>query len=399
MKKQIVTAYGKTSLDVRQLPGANIFVSLEKAIFPTEKKKPGEKQQRAEIPAGAILLPHWSGSGFNAQRGYVVYANGLYEALRATTHIFFGYGTRGNKGELQTLETMSRQLIDIVSVLTAGKEAGSNRLTAVQTELAVMAEEMAAVLNQTKREARDKIDASKALEVSHPSGKMVQNLPANAVRLAAAQRRIERRQDEVRRIAARLVSWEQVLASEIGRTWDALNWFRKMIDSETKRLSGRWTDRERDVFLNRAGWAKAHLLPSIDAEPFVKTARLIRRDLGQAMSAAGEQEKDKVAVALNRILASLRFKDAQRAFEEKILLPFSVRQELGILTQNDMRHFRGCTENFRERLTVLSDQGFASPRKEEIIIRLKLAVIEIDRLGVDGAEIVKDALKRASHLL
>ena len=399
MKKQIVTTYGSAIIEVRQIVGAPIFVCRQKIVFPAGHKTPGGETlpEKTEIKSGAILLPRWSRNG--GGRIYGIYAHGIYEAIRGVAHIFFGYGVRGSaKGELQTLETMSSQLVDIISLLAEGKEIGSAKLNAIQAELSALAEQMAAVVNPEKYAARNKIAASETLEVRHSSGKMVTNLPANVARLAAAEQRLRKRQEEVRRIASRLVSQEQALALELGRVWNALNWLRKMLEDGKRRLENHWTAEEQAIFRRRAGWALNHFLSEVDVEPFLHTARLIRRDLGKALSSAGKNH-DEVRVAVNRILASLRFKDAERAFERKVLTPFAIRQELGILTPSDMRHTRRRIADFRRRLAQLDDRDFVSPHKDEILPLLDRAIAEIDRLGLGSALIVKETLKLVSHLL
>lgn len=399
MKKRILTKYGPAVLSARKLFESEVYVLRASFTFPAGTVLPDDStlKKAVLIPSGAILLPRWEDYGeMEAKRLHHIFKYGIYEAMRSLAHAFFGYGVRGKDGEIVELQNFANQLAKAIGILMEGKEAGQDELTKTQKELASIAAGLASVINEAKREAREKIALASTLEVSHPSGKKARNLPATAKRLEGATKRLEKRQKEIYSIAPRLAFFEQTLASELLRVWTYLDWLRKMLHGELNRLAGTWTPTERTIFRHRVCQA-LQKLTDIDAQPFLKTGRLIKRDLTIALRATGG-DKTKVKSAVGRILFALRFKDAERALEANVLLPFTIQHDLGALKPNDIERTGRQIKNFMRRLEALDESGFVSPPKERALAHLRSALEELES-SLPNLNRFKESLKRASHVL
>lgn len=376
MKEKILTAHGPMTIEARRLVGSGIFVALERHIFPAGTKTHGGEilKKAFFVPRGAVLVPVWDHFGSRTpERLHRVFPGGLYEAARGTLRAIWKYGLGKKPGELQTLRSISDRLANDLAILMEGKAASSRELFVVQKDLAAIALEFGRPIGQLKAAAAEKIAAAATLEVEHPSGTRSKNIPATKERVRAAKRRVDERLHNVCRISPRVVFLEQVLGQTIGGIFDDLSSLRNILRAEQVQISLGFTPRVRHIFTSRVNFALERLLPNMDAEPFLKTARMIRVDLAKAKAA---KSKNFALAAIDRIIAAIRLKEAQRAFETKVILPITLNNTAGVTTEADFRHTLQRLSDFSLRFhREINDTGFLRPVKD----RVMNAIIDIIR--------------------
>lgn len=401
MKEQILTAYGPVELEVRSLEGSRIYVVRERYVFPAgTKTRSGETlKEPFTVPRGAVLVPAWDNfEGKQPERFHRVFPAGIYDALRSVLHALWGYGLRRRRGELQILRDISDRLARDIAILTEGNAAPSRKLAEVQTDLVKIAEELGRPINHAKAEAAKKAAAAATLEVEHPSGKRSRNIPATRYRVEAVKRRVDRRFDQVRRIGPRVTFYEEVLAQAIGHIFDDLYSLRRMLQGERFQIARALSPEVQRIFCRRADLAVERTLPRLDVAPFLNTAQMIRYDLGLVRKAKG---KKFALAAIDRVLAAIRLKEAQRAFETLIILPLAINEGMGITTEADFRHTRRRIENFMERFDrEIDDTGFVRPVKTRVLNGLRAVLNEELGANVEpDAERLKERLKNISRIL
>lgn len=402
MKEQILTAYGPVELEVRSLEGSRIYVTHERHVFPAgTKTRSGEiLKENFTIPRGAVLVPAWDDfEGKSPERFHRVFPGGIYEALRSTLHAVWGYGFRKRRGELQILHDISDRLARDIAVLMEGKAAPSHKLAEVQKDLTAIAKVLGIKpTNREKAEAKKKAAAAATLEVEHPSGTRSRNIPANKKRVEAIKRRVDKRHSQVCRIGPRVNFYEELLAQAIGHIFDDLYSLRRMLQGERIQIARALSPEIQRIFCRQADLVLARTLPRLDVAPFLKTAQMIRYDLSLIKQAKG---KKFALAAIDRILTSIRLKEAQRAFENLIILPLSINEGMGLVTETDFKHIRARLENFKQRLAVeIDDATFVRPVKSRVIAAIDLIVREELGVGVKpNAEQLKERLKAVSHML
>lgn len=399
MKELILTAYGPMTLEVRRLAGSRIYVAHERHVFPAGTKTRGGEVLKKDFvaPRGAVLVPIWDGfDGKKPERLHRVFPGGIYEALRGATHAIRKYGLRENPGELQILRAISDKLATHLSILMHGKDASKRELTDVQCGLAALADKLGRPIDELKAQATEKIAAASTLKVRHPSGRQSQNLPATVERLRAAKRRIDGRLERVHRIGPRIGFFEQTLAQAIGRIFSDLESLRKDLSVEHFQIQRSFSPRVRDIFAERADHIAERLLPQLDAEPFLRTAGMIRVDLAKARAARSQRF---ALAALGRILVAIRLKEAQRAFEAKVILPFVLRQDLGITNEEDFRHTETRLESFAGHVRrEIHDEDFVRPVRIRVLAAIESILQEEFNIELD-AELLKRRLKAVSRML
>ena len=402
MKKKILTRHGNAFPDVRHvraLYGSHVYALKEDYTFPEGNKTPSGKKLREDvkIERGAVFLPHWNDFGKpEAERIYHIFENGLYEAIRGIAHALFGYGTRGSEGELKLMQKIASRLVDDICILMLGKETEKEKLDLAQRDLAQLADDLENVLNEAKQEAQEKIAKSANLKIERGGKKMI-NIPATVWRLSAAKTRIQKRIDEILTIAPRLVFFEQTLLSDLSRVWFTLEWLREVFTAEFKRMKYPLSSTEKTIFCHKCEYA-ALRLEAIDVKPFLRTVGLIQKDLKTAKEQI-EKDQLKAREAVKKILSAIRFKDAQKIFEGKTILPFTLWQELCILTPARIADTADEIEKFAARVeSELDEAGFVSPPKKLVLGDLRTAVAELKKPKPDAA-FAKELMKRASNLL
>lgn len=398
MKELILTTYGPATLEVRRIVGSRIFVAHERHVFPAGTKTRGGETLKKPfvIPRGAILVPAWDDfEGKTPEQFHRVFAGGLYEALRGATHAIRKYGLREEPGELQILRDISDRLAMDLSSLMHGKLTAKSELAEVRRDLAAQAAKLGRPTDKLKAQAAKKIATASTLEVQHPSGTRSQNLPATVERLRAAKRRIDGRLERVHRIGPRVGFFEQVLAQSIGRIFGDLESLRKNLSVEHFQIQRSFSPRVRDIFAERADRIAERLLPQLDAAPFLKTARMIRVDLAKARAARSQRF---ALAALGRILVAIRLKEAQRAFEAKVILPFALRQDLGITNEDDFRHTETRLESFAGHIQrEIHDEDFVRPVRARVLAAIELILREEFNIELD-AKRLKRRLKTVSRM-
>jgi len=401
LKELIQTAYGEVELDVRKIDGSRIFVAHERHVFLAGTKTRGGETLKKPfvVPRGAVLAPTWDGrNGKSPERLYRVFPNGIYEALRGTLHAVRKYGLRKKRGELQILRDISNRLATNLAVLMEGKSASSRELYRAQKDLAEIAMELGRPIGELKAQAAEKVEAAATLEVEHPSGTRSKNIPATAQRVRAAKNRVDRRRDQIHRIAPRVQFYEQVLAQAIGGIFDDLGALRKILQAERLQLTLSFSPKVRRIFANRVNFALQRLLPQLDAAPFLKTAKMIRLDLARAKAA---KSKDFALAAIDRILTAIRLKEAQRAFETRVILPLALNEDMDITTEADFRHTLRRLSDFALRFhQEINDTGFLRPVKERVLEAIRNTILEeFGPVADPDAERLKEQLKAISRML
>jgi hypothetical protein len=401
LKEKIQTAYGTVTLEVRALEGSRIYVARKRHVFPAGTKTRGGEVLKKPfvLPRGAVLVPVWDDfEGCKPERFHRIFAGGIYEALRGTVHAVWKYGLQKKRGELQILRDISDRLATDLAVLMEGKSASSRELARVQLDLAAIATELGRPVGQMKAEAAAKVETAATLEVEHPSGTRSKNIPATAQRVKAAKIRVDRRHDQIRRIGPRVQFHEQVLAQTIGQLFDDLGSLRRLLQGERIQIARALSPDVHRIFCRRADFALERTLPRLDAAPFLKTADMIRYDLGMVKRAKG---KKFALAAIDRILADIRLKEAQRAFENRVILPLAIDEDMKIVTEADFRHTRARLENFKQRfVSEIDDTGFIRPVKGRVIEAIDTILNEELGLGIEpDAERLKGRLKTISNML
>lgn len=401
MKEQIQTAYGPVELEVRALEWSQIFVARERHVFPAGTKTRGGETLKKPfaIPRGAVFVPAWDGfEGRAPERFYRVFPGGIYEALRSTLHALWGYGLGKRRGELQILRNISDRLARDLAILMDGNAAPSHKIAEVQIDLTTIATELGRPIGRVKAEAAEKIAAAATLEVEHPSGTRSRNIPATRQRVEAARHRVDRRRDQVHRIGPRIRFYGEVLAQAIGHLFDDLGSLRRLLLGERVKIARALSPDVQRIFSRRADFALERTLPRLDVAPFLKSARMIRYDLNLVKRAKG---KKFALAAIGRILAAIRLKEAQRAFETFVILPLAVNIDMGITTEADFRHTRARLENFKQRFAAeIDDTGFVRPVKDRVIEAIDAILDgEIGAGTEPDAERLKERLKAVSRML
>lgn len=403
MKEQILTAYGPMEIDVRRIVGSRIFVTHERHVFPAGIRTRGDGKLKKPfvVPRGAVLVPAWENfEGKNPELLHRIFPGGIYEALRGVTHAIRKYGLEKGPGEIQVLRAASDRLAANLSTLMQGKRAREHELVWAKRDLATLALELEHSLDELKAAAAEKIAAASTLQVEHPSGKKSQNIPATVERLRAAKRRIDGRLERVHRIGPRIGFYEKTLAQAIGRIFDDLGSLRNDLERERRYIKMAFSQKIRNIFADRVDRIAERLLPHLDAEPFLKTAKMIRVDLAKARAAKG---KKFTLDAVDRILVAIRLKEAQRAFENNLILPFTLRLDLGIASGTDFLHTRRRLANFVLRFNgEIDDAGFIRPVKNRVLAECSAVLFAFDKLVFStkpDVDQLKERLKTISHML
>lgn len=399
MKEQILTAYGPVELEVRRIADSRIYVANERCVFPAGTKTRGNEILKKDfaIPRGAVLVPAWEDfDGKKPERLHRVFSGGLYEAMRGATHAIRKYGLRDDPGEIQILRTISDQTATSLGVLMHGNLASRRELATVRRNLAKLAAKLGRPIDEMKAQAAEKIAAASTLQIQHPSGTRSENIPATRERLRAAKRRIDKRLETVHQIGPRVGFFEQVLAQAIGRIFSDLESLRDNLSKERFYIGNGFSQKVREIFTERADSISERLLPQLDAEPFLKTARMIRVDLAKARAARGR----KFALeAVDRILASVRIKRAQRLLEGEIILPFALNCDLGVVTAWDFTNTKFRLGNFAYHFNrKINDAGFIRPIKARVLKEIR-AIIDEEFNDEPNAERLKERLKAVSRML
>jgi hypothetical protein len=407
LKEQILTAYGLVELEVRSLEGSRIYVARERHVFPAGAKTHGGKTLKAPfvIPRGAVLVPAWDDfEGKNPERFHRVFAGGIYEALRSTLHALWGYGLRKRRGELQLLLDISTRLAEDLSVLMEGNAAPSNKLAEVQSDLTKIAEELGRPIDRAKAEAAKKAAEAATLEVEHPSGTRSKNIPANEKRVEAIRRRIDKRRDRVCHIGPRVNFYENILAQAVGHLFDDLGSLRQMLEGERPQIARALSPEVQRIFCRRADLILERTLPRLDAAPFLKTAQMIRYDLGLVRKA---KSKKFALAAIDRILTAIRLKETQRSIEARVILPLALCGDLdplayAITVEIALRRLSDIMARFDREI---NDEGFVRPVKPQVMEVYRSIIAKTDPSGakkfdegVDATEI-KEQMKVISRML
>lgn len=406
MKEQILTAYGPVTLEVRQIEGSRIYVARERHIFPTGTKTRGGEilKKPFMIPRGAVLVPAWDDfESEKPERLHRVFAGGIYEALRSTLHALWGYGLRKRRGELQLLRDISNRLAEDLSVLMEGKAAPSNKLAEVRLDLAKVAEELGRPIDRAKAEAARKAAEAATLEVEHPSGTRSRNIPANEKRVEAIRRRIDSRSDRVCRIGPRVNFYESILAQAIGHLFDDLGSLKGMLQDERTQIARALSPAIQRIFCRRADLVLERTLPRLDAAPFLKTAQMIRYDLGLVRRAKG---KKFALAAIDRILTAIRLKETQRDIEARVILPLALCGDLDPLAyaatiEITLRRFSEIMSRFDREI---NDAGFVRPVKPRVMEACRDIIAKAEPSGAKkfgeemSAEALKERMKAVSRM-
>ena len=401
MKEQILTAYGPVELEVRSLEGSRIYVARERHVFPAgTKTRGGETLEKPfVITRGAVLVPYWDDfESRTPERLHRIFPGGIFEALRSALHALWGYGLRKRRGELQMLRDISDRLAGDLAILMEGNAAPSHKLAEVQTDLAAIAKELGRPTDEAKAEAAEKAAAAATLEVEHPSGTRSRNIPATRHRVEAIERRVDRRHGQVSRIGPRVNFYGGVLVQAIGHLFDDLGSLRQMLQGERIQIARALSLSVQRIFCRRADFALERTLPRLDVAPFLKTAQMIRYDLNLAKKAKGKRF---ALAAIDRILAAIRLKEAQRVFESNVILPLAIDEGMKIVTEADFRHTRARLEDFKRRLAAeIDDAGFIRPVKGPVVEAIDAILAEELGAGVlPDTERLKERLKAISRLL
>lgn len=400
MKETIRTAYGEIDLEVRALSSSRIFVTQEVFAFPAgTKSRGGVLKKKLSAPRGTILLPAWYDfGGRHEERLHHIVPGGIYEALRRVAHELRKYGVKNKPGELQNLRNLSDRLSRDLAILMEGKAASSRELAEVKTDLSRIAQTLGGARDKLKAEAAKKLAAAATLEVQHPSGTRSQNLPATEKRVDAAKRRVDKRHVDIRRIGPRVVLLEQFLAQTIGDIFDSLGSLRNILQAEQFQIARGFSSKVRRIFVRRVGFALQHLLPQLDVAPFRKTAAMIRFDLAKAK---GARNKKFALEAVDRVLAAIRLKEAQRAFESHVIFPLALAEAMGVVTEADFRHTLMRLSDFSLRFhREINDAGFVRPVKERVVNAITDTIREeFGPVEEPDAERLKEKLKAISNML
>jgi hypothetical protein len=407
LKEQILTAYGLVKLEVRSLEGSRIYVARERHVFPAGTKMRGGETLKKPfvIPRGAVLVPAWDDfEGRSPERFHRVFAGGIYEALRSTLHALWGYGLKDQPGELQMLCDISDRLAGDIAVLMEGNAAPSRKLAEVQSDLAKIAKELGRPIDRAKAEAAKKAAEAATLEVEHPSGTRSKNIPANERRAEAIRRRVDKRHSRVCRIGPRVNFYEEILAQAIGHIFDDLGSLRGMLQGERIQIARALSPEVQRIFCRRADLILERTLPRLDAAPFLKTAQMIRYDLGLVRKAKG---KKFALAAIDRILTAIRLKEAQRALETRVILPLALSEDLNPLAYAAAfeRALRRLTDFMYRFDREIDDTGFVRPVKKrvldaccDVIVRANPSDAKKFGEGMDAATL-KERLKAISRML
>ncbi len=400
MKKLTQTAFGEVDLRVRELNGQRILVTQEALAFPAGTKSRGKVlKEKLVAPAGTVLVSAWYDfGGRGEERLYHIVSGGIYAALRRAAHALRKYGLKEKSGELQRLSDFSDRLSCDLAILMEGKAASSRELTKVRADLLQIAQVLGGARDKLKAEAAKKLAAAATLEVRHPSGTRSQNLPATEKRVDAAKRRVDRRHVDIRRIGPRMILLEQILAQAIGNIFDDLGSLRRILQAENFQLSLSFSPKVRRIFARRVDFTLQRLLPHLDVTPFRKTAKMIRLDLAKAKSA---RSKKFALAAIDRILAAVRLKEAQRAFESRIIFPLALAEAMDAVTEADFRHTLRRLSDFSLRVhREINDTGFLRPVKERVISAILDTIREEFGPVVEpDATRLKERLKTISGML
>jgi hypothetical protein len=400
LEKLIRTAYGEVNLEVRELNGSRILVTQESFDFLAgTKSRGGSLKERLAAPRGTVLIPSWYDfGGRGEERLHHIVPAGIYEALRRATHTLRKYGLKKTPGELQNLRAISDRLSRDLAVLMEGKSASSRDLVEVRYDLTRIAQALGGSRNKLKLEAAKKIAAAATLKVEHPSGTKSQNLPATTLRVHAAKRRVDGRHINIRRIGPRVIFLEQVLAQTVGGIFDDLGSLRNTLRAERFQISLSFSSKVRHIFASRVNFALERLLPQLDVAPFRKTAALIRLDLAKAKSA---KSKKFALAAIDRILAAIRLKEAQRAFESRVILPLALAEAMDIVTEADFRHTLIRLSDFSRWFhQEINDSGFIRPVKERVLAAIRgTTQEEFGPVEDPDATRLKERLKAISGML
>jgi len=399
LEKQIQTAYGEVNLEVRELNGSRILVTQESFDFLAgTKSRGGSLKERLAAPRGTVLIPSWYDfGGRGKERLHHIVPAGIYEALRRAAHTLRKYGLKKTPGELQNLRSISDRLSRDLAILMEGKSASSRDLVEVRYDLTRIAQVLGGSRNKLKLEAAKKIAAAATLKVKYPSGTKSQNLPATTLRVHAAKRRVDGRHVDIRRIGPRVISLEQILAQTIGGIFDDLGSLRNILRAEQFQITLGFSPNVRRIFASRVDFALQRLLPQLDVAPFQKTAALIRLDLAKAKSA---KSKKFALAAIDRILTAIRLKEAQRAFEARVILPLALNEDMGITTEADFRHTLQRLSDFALRFREINDEGFVRPVKTRVLDACRNIILEeFGPVAEPDAERLKERLKTVSNML
>lgn len=264
-----------------------------------------EAPDDGSVPAGAVVIPRRDAAKPN------VYAN-AYEALRSRMEIMRRYGLRrGGPSELAELAGLRKDLGETHVALLSGDASGADE-TFVSAAASLKRKH-----NPLKSQARDK---AKAGVVRHATETV--NPGATRARLAAIDRRIAAREDEVRSIAPWIGAMETALLLEIGRSEEILADLDRTVQAMSRHelvRKGATSDRQRKALAARLRLAEERLA-TLKAAPFRCARVKLAAPMLRAIVASDHGTVDEFVQALAAVGAITAAVVARAAVEGVLLL-------------------------------------------------------------------------------
>ncbi|MEY4744122.1 MAG: hypothetical protein RL272_67 [Candidatus Parcubacteria bacterium] len=260
------------------------------------------------VPPGAVVIPRRDAAKPN------VYAT-AYEALRSRMEIMRRYGLRrggtSESGEFAELAGLRGDLRETHVALLAGDAFGAD------DAFALAAASLKRKHNTHKSQARDK---AKAGVVRHETSTV--NRGATRARLAAIDRRIAAREDEVRSIAPWIGAMETALLLEIGRSEEVIADLDRTVQAMSRHelvRKGSTSERQRKALAARLRLAEERLA-TLMAAPFRCARVALAAPMLRATVAAEHGSADGFSEALAAVGAVTAAVAARAAVEHVLIL-------------------------------------------------------------------------------
>lgn len=388
------TAYGNNRLLVYPVFGDRVVVSAQRSFVWRFETRNG-KRVKTECPIleGAVLVSKRDEQDYR-RRIYLIYPNGIFEAVRGRLHAQERYGDALEKGETRELILSIREISELLALLYKYAKLTAEQKELLQQRIAKLAVEFEWCRNYFKKEgAYPRFLDSIFLEDSRgrPNPAVV------SARLLAAQQNLDLRQIEIRKIAPWVGAWEVALINERARMLNTLYelWqlFGKIIGSP---IFQERVPTPSDV---SAVDLKLHQLLVLTKvfyiTPFVSLRRRLQAEIEEARQEVDRGRYRTARRILDRSRESLRFKFAQARIEE-VITRLSLGMSAGRLDHEAIGRLAEAVAEIISRLPKLRERGLISrPLKK---VRPDLGLAHRSLAKGDLAE-AKKALKRASHAL
>lgn len=393
-RKRIIVKVGSIQIRVRSLPKTSILITKEQ-FFRRAGSKIGRKilPENFSIRKGSVLIPKRDEKNPTIKR-YMIYSQGIYEAIRARFSTLMRYGLRGENGELQQIRSFIEAVEEIVQALIRYTELSPKDIWGVNQKIAEVIVGLERSRKETKKQAYKFFENSQNLvdSLGRP------NPQATSAKISAGKTRLQKREGEIRIISPRIGLWELALVNEKIRIERILRGIERSLSAALRSghifKEGALVSEVQIKGLCKCLDLHEDNLSTIDSQPFLFVCVRIIEEFKQAKELICKRQFQKAKKVLKVSLESLRLKILQGRIE-KLIFSLDLMIYSKSRKKEQVQNIQKELQQVIQEMSQIDESGFKFKVCEKVLTSLHDALLAFSQNK--SLNEVKELIKQASH--